>query len=124
MLSTIALLALLHLAPAADPITGTWHILGDVVGNPLDVTCTLKQEGEKLSGSCAGVMPDGKASEVTGEIKDGKFSFKHGGEYNGDALTLTYSGTVVSPKELKGTVTVDPFAVSGEFAATAVPAKE
>lgn len=124
MLSTIALLALLHLAPAADPITGTWHILGDVAGNPLDVTCTLKQEGEKLSGSCAGVMPDGKASEVTGEIKDGKFSFKHGGEYNGDALTLTYTGTVVSPKELKGTIAVDPFAVTGEFAAALVPAKE
>lgn len=122
MLPTLTLLAMLHLAPAADPITGTWQIKGDVAGNPLDVVCTIKQEGEKLSGSCTGVEA-GKTNEVTGEVKNGTFTFKHGGDYQGTPLTIVYSGTAASPKELKGTISVEPFSVTGEFTATPAPAK-
>jgi hypothetical protein len=122
MLSTLALLAVLHAAAVADPITGTWHITGDVVGNPLDEVCTIKQDGTKLTGSCS--LAGGQASELTGEVKDGKITFSHGAEYNGDALTITYSATATSATELKGTVNVLPYDVDGVFSAAPVPAKQ
>lgn len=122
MLSTLALLVVLHAAPLADPITGTWQITGDVVGNPLNEICTIKQEGTKLTGSCS--LAGAQASELTGEVKDGKITFSHGAEYNGDALTITFSGTAASPAELKGTVNVQPYDVDGVFSAKSVPAKQ
>jgi hypothetical protein len=54
---------------------------------------------------------------VTGEVKEGKVTFSHGGEYEGQALTITYSGTLASPAALKGTIDVQPFAASGTFSA-------
>jgi hypothetical protein len=120
MLSSIALLAVLHLASAADPINGTWQITGDVVGNPLNEVCTIKQDGTQLSGSCTG--ESGQAYDLTGEVKeDGTVTFKHGGEYQGTELTIVYSGTLTG-QELKGTVNVQPFGVDGEFTATPAPA--
>ena len=122
MLATLALVSALAAAtPAqapADSVPGTWQITGDVMGNPLKVTCTLKQSGATLSGSCAN--DQGGPYEVTGEIKDGKITFKHGGDYQGQALTITYTATFAAPKQLKGTVDVLPFGVNGSF--TAVPA--
>jgi hypothetical protein len=118
MLLTLALLAALHATPADDSLSGTWRITGDVSGNPLDETCTVKQAGATLSGTCIGQV--GQKLELTGEIKDGKVTFKHGGDYQGTALTITYTATAASAKELKGTVEVAPFGVSGTF--TAAPA--
>lgn len=120
MLNTLALLAALATAPAADSIPATWQIKGDVAGNPLDVKCTFVQTGATLGGSCDMA---GTPVAITGEVKEGKITFQHGGDYNGEALTIVYAGTLASPTEIKGTVTVKPFDVSGEFTATAAPAK-
>jgi hypothetical protein len=120
MLSTLTLLAVLHIVPAADPITGTWQISGEVVGNAFTEVCTIQQNDTKLTGSCA--LNGGKAGDLTGEVKDGKITFSHGADYNGDALTITYSATLSSAKELKGTVNVQPYDVNGDFTATPAPA--
>jgi hypothetical protein len=119
MLLTLALLAALHAAPADDSLSGAWKITGDVAGNPLDETCTVKQTGTVLTGTCVGGV--GEKLELTGEVKDGKVTFKHGGDYQGQALTITYTATSASAKALKGTVEVLPFNVSGTF--SAAPAK-
>jgi hypothetical protein len=121
MLLTLSLLATLATATPADSINGKWQIKGDVAGNPLNSVCDLKQSGATLSGSCTNEA--GIPSIVTGEVKDGTITFKHGGDYQGTALTITYSGKLETPKQIKGTVDVAPFSVSGAFTAEPVPAK-
>ena len=116
MLLTLTLLSsLLHVGPAADSVSGTWRVTGDVQGNAVNELCTLKQAGAAITGSCA--AEGGPTYPVTGEVKEGKVTFRHGGEYQGQALTLTYAGTLASAKEIKGTIDVQPFAASGTFSA-------
>ncbi len=123
MLLSLALLAALHATPAApaaaaDSLSGTWRITGDVSGNPLDQTCTLKQAADSLSGSCIGQT--GETLALTGEVKDGKAVFRYKSDYQGTALTVVFTATSYSAKALKGTMDVQPFGVSGTF--SAVPA--
>ena len=119
MLLALALAAAVHAAPA-DSVPGTWKITGDVVGNPLNETCTLKQAGTLVTGSCTGET--GGPYEVTGDVKDGKVTFKHAGDYQGTALIITYAGTLAAG-QLKGSVDVQPFGVTGTFTAAPAPAK-
>lgn len=121
MLLTLTLLSALQLAPA-DTLTGRWQITGDVVGNPLDQVCTFQQAGTTLTGSCTSA--GGPAVEVTGEVRDGAVTFQHGGEYDGQPLTVIYSGNLASPTEIRGTVDVQPFAVTGVFSARPAPEEQ
>ena len=115
------------LAAPADSISGTWQIKGEVAGNPLNTTCTLVVAEAKISGNCKSA--EGKVDPIFGEVKDGKVVFEHGGDYQGQELKIIYTGTLASAKEMKGTIEVKPFDVSGEFTATpaaaaaAAPAK-
>jgi hypothetical protein len=121
MLLTIALLTVLQAPAARDSIAGTWQIKGSVSGaDPFTDVCTIKQSGSTLTGSCA--LGGQKSYDLTGEVKDGAITFKHGGDYEGQALTIAYSGTLVTAKEMKGTISVDPFGVGGDFSATPAPA--
>ena len=119
MLLPFLLVSALHAAPvaapAADSVSGTWRVTGDVQGNAVNELCTLKQAGTAVTGSCT--AEGGQAYPVTGEVKDGRVTFRHGGEYQGQALTLTYSG-MLAAKPLKGTIDVQPFGVTGDFTAT------
>ena len=124
MLLTFALAA--ALAAPADSIAGTWQIKGEVAGNALNSTCTIVVAEAKVSGSCKN--SEGKVDPIFGEVKDGKVTFEHGGEYQGQELKIIYTATLPSAKEMKGTIEVKPFDVSGEFTATpaapaAAPAK-
>jgi len=121
MLKTLSLLVLpLVLAPASAAIPGTWKIQGDVMGVPVNDVCTIQRNGAALSGSC--VMDDGVTYELTGEVRDGNFTFQHGGEYDGEVLTIIYSGTLPPAGEMAGRIDVMPFQVTGDFTATLVPA--
>ena len=120
MLFALTLLASIHLAPA-DSITGKWQLKGDVVGNPLNTICDIKQAGTALTGSCTG--DTGVPTPITGTVKDGVVTFQHGGDYQGTELTIIYSGKLESAKEIKGTIEVKPFSASGTFTATPAPAK-
>jgi hypothetical protein len=117
MLLTFALAA--ALAAPADSVSGTWILKGEVAGNPLNTTCTLVVAEAKISGVCKSA--EGKDAPITGEVKEGKVIFEHGGDYNGQELKIVYTGTLPSAKEMKGTIEVKPFDVSGEFTATPAP---
>jgi len=123
MLLALALLSSLHAAPVAlaDSVAGTWQITGDVAGNPLKELCTIKQSGTTLTGSCTN--ESGGPYEVTGRVDGAKITFSHGGDYQGQALTMSYSATLAAPRALKGSIDVQPFGVSGTFTATPAPAK-
>ena len=117
------LLATVFQAAPADTLSGTWQVTGEVMGNPLNEVCTLAQAGAKLTGTCKRTGAEAKPSAVTGEVKAGKITFSHDSDYEGTTLTVSYTGTLASAKELKGTLEVQPFGVSGTFTATpAAPA--
>jgi hypothetical protein len=120
MLLPLALLTALHAAPAADSIGGTWKLSGDVMGNPVNTTCTIKQAGAALSGSCTN--DQGNPFVITGEVKEGKFTFRYASEYQGQPLTIVHSGALPSAAQLKGTIEVQPMGVTGTFTATPAPA--
>ena len=102
------------LLSATANVTGDWAISGDVQGYPISETCTFTQTDAKLAGTCTNA---GKSYATTGTIEDNKVVYKHGGEYQGDALTLTYTGTIGDDGNYSGAIYVDPLAVNGSFAA-------
>jgi len=120
MLLALTLLASLHLTPA-DSVSGKWHVKGDVVGNPLDLTCELAQSGDKLTGVCSSMQPGGADVPITGEVKGDSVTFSHGGDYQGTALTIIYSAKHTANK-LDGTINVKPFDAAGTFTAEPVAA--
>ena len=100
---------------AADDFSGSWKIEGDIAGNAVNRVCKIKQEGVHLSGSCTG---DDKSYDLTGDVDGKKITFKHGGEYNGGALTISYAGTLGSDGAIKGAMDVEPYGATGDFKAT------
>ena len=101
-------------------LTGDWTITGEVQGTPINDACTLVHTDAKLAGTC---MLGGKQYETTGSVDGKKVIFKHGGEYNGDPLTLTYSGAVADDGSIAGSIMVDPMNVDGSFSAKKAVAK-
>ena len=120
MLLPLTLLAALQLAPA-DSVSGSWKIALDVMGNGAEELCTLKQTGATLSGSCVGSQ--GEKLAASGEVKDGKVTFQHAGDYQGQPLTIVFTGSFASPTQLKGTVEVKPMGIFGTFTGAPAPAK-
>ncbi|HTP34456.1 MAG TPA: hypothetical protein VMJ75_19900 [Candidatus Acidoferrales bacterium] len=103
-------------AVAADSVSGKWQIHQSIVGNESDLSCTLTQTGDDLSGTCD--SPTG-AVKISGKVSETKVTWTFQSEYNGSPLTMKYSGTMASPTKMTGIVSVDPYNVEGEFTATA-----
>lgn len=120
LFAALLLTASLH-AAQTDSLQGSWQLKGDVMGNALSSTCTFTQNGAALGGTCA---VDGMGTyDVTGEVKDGTTTFWHGGDYNGDKLTLVFTVASASPTEIKGDFVVKPFDAAGTFTMTPATAK-
>jgi hypothetical protein len=118
MLLTIALLSALGAPAPTDSLDGRWKFTSEVSGTNWEQICTFKQAGTVLSGSCLG--EGGAVFPLTGELKEGKLSFEHAGNYQGTAITIIFTGAAEKPNELKGTILVKPFDAAGTF--TAAPA--
>ena len=92
-------------AQADKPIdvTGAWafqiEIGGGTTGTP---TVTFKQEGEKLTGNYSSQVLG--EQQLTGTIKGNAISFGFTASFDGNAVKVTYSGTV-EKDTMKGTVT-------------------
>ena len=74
------------------------------------------------SGNCLGEK--GIPQPITGEVKEGKIIFHHGGDYQGQELTIIYTATLPKPGEMKGTIIVKPFEAEGTFTAVPEPQKK
>jgi len=109
-----AMLLSAELLAMDSDVTGDWTIAGEVQGVGVDEVCTFVQTDAKLAGSCE---LTGKKYDTTGSVDGKKVVFKHGGEYNGDPLTLTYTGVMADDGSLSGSIYVDPMAVDGSFSA-------
>jgi hypothetical protein len=102
-------------------LTGQWSIHNNIAGNENDQECKLVQADNKITGACK--TADGGEAQVSGSIDGNKATWKFDMDYNGTALTLTYTGTLDDAGKVAGSVEVQPFGVSGEFTATPVSAK-
>jgi hypothetical protein len=94
------------LARAAEKnAAGTWkweRTWGN--GEKIEWTLRLKQDGEKLSGTCA--FPGGAMEEIKeGMIRDGELSFMLEREINGNLYKADYTGKLEGDK-IKGKMEV------------------
>jgi hypothetical protein len=110
----LALLAWAALPLAAADVSGGWSLKGEIAGNNLDVKCVLKQESEKISGTCkTNEMAEAKTS---GEVKEKTVTIQYDVEYEGQTYTLVYTGTMDTETSVKGTV--EAGGASGDFTGT------
>ena len=100
---------------AQPTVPGAWTITGDVQGYPIKEDCSFAQANEKITGTCKNA--EGKSFDTTVTLGDKKVIFVHGGEYQGDALTLTFTGVWSDKGDLSGDIDVQPLNVSGTFTA-------
>jgi len=114
---TMALACSFAFAQAQDnssSVTGKWKIHSSIAGNDSDASCTFTQTNSDLTGTCP--SPNGDV-KLTGKVDGKKIAWSYSMDYNGSPLTMKYEGTLDAGK-IAGTVTVDPFGVSGDFSGT------
>ena len=111
LLFVTTLLLVVGLVAFAADATGKWTYeqAGRQGGPARQVTITLKQDGNKLTGSVPGMGRGGDVPPT--EIKNGKVdgdkvSFEVVREFNGNTMTTKYEGTV-SGDEMKLKITRD-----------------
>ena len=111
LLFVTTILLVVAIAAFAADVSGKWTYeqpgRGGGPGRP--VTITLKQDGNKLTGSVPGMGRGGDAppSEIQNGTVDGdKVSFEVVREFNGNKMTSKYEGTV-SGDEMKLKITRD-----------------
>jgi hypothetical protein len=104
------------LAVWAQPVSvdGRWEVSANVGGTASAMTCSFTQKDAELTGTCE---VDQSPHEITGKV-DGKIvTWQFNTQYEGQTLTVIYSGTLESPDKFAGTVDVQPLNVSGDFTA-------
>lgn len=109
---------------STNSVSGTWKVTGDVMGNPVNSVCTFAQDDKKLTGSCKLAQAD-KPVEIKGEVNEKKVVFQHNTDYEGQTLTIVYTGTLdAAGSQLKGDIDVQPMSVAGTFTAQKQEAKK
>ena len=83
-------------------VNGAWAIQIEIGGNTGIPTATFKQEGEKISGTYSSQVVG--EQQITGTVKGNAITFGFQASFDGNAVKVTYSGTV-DKDTMKGTVT-------------------
>ena len=96
-------------AAFADDVTGAWKVTGDVVGNAVDTVCTFATAGGKTTAACTADGKAGAAAPAT--VADKAVSW----DWDAGQATLTFKGTLDTPKTMKGDIEVQ--GVTGSFTA-------
>jgi hypothetical protein len=104
-------------------VAGVWKVTGDVSGVAVDQVCTFAQDGKKLTGSCKSAGEE-KPVDISGEVDDKKVTWSFKTTYNGEAIDVTFKGTLDDPAQFKGDIDVQPFGVAGTFSAKKEEAKK
>jgi hypothetical protein len=93
-------------------VTGTWALQIDLGGGQGgSPSVALKQEGEKLTGTYSSQVVG--EHQVVGTVKGNAVTFGFEASFDGNAVRVTYSGTV-EKDTMKGEVTFGDFA-TGTF---------
>jgi hypothetical protein len=83
-------------------VAGAWAIQIEIGGNTGTPTVTFKQDGEKLTGTYSSQVVG--EHEVVGTVKGNDITFGFQASFDGNAVKVTYSGTV-DKDTMKGKVT-------------------
>jgi hypothetical protein len=82
-------------------VSGAWAIQLDLGGQTATPTVTLKQDGEKLSGTYSSQVLG--EQQVTGTVKGNDVTFGFQASFDGNAVKVTYTGKV-DKDTMKGSV--------------------
>ena len=96
-------------APAKVDVTGIWAFEVQTENGTGTPTVTFKQDGEKLTGHYSSQLL-GEA-DLTGTVKGQAIQFVVAANVQGNAIELSFVGTIESKDAMKGTVS---FAGMGE----------
>jgi len=100
---TIALLISGVAAVAAD-VAGDWKLDGSIGQFPVDIVCSLKEDGTKITGVCKG--NDIGEVPLKGEKDGNSIKWSYDVNFQGQQFTIVYSATLDSPSAMKGSITV------------------
>ena len=107
-------LAALSASASDGPVSGTWKISAEVAGTFFEMTCKVKQEEKKITGTCTGAEVGERA--ISGEVTEKKAQWTLSTEYNGMALTLVFAGNLDDKSSaISGNLNVQPVGMDGTF---------
>ena len=113
-LAVFAATALAGQAAKVD-VTGKWQFTVQTDAGTGTPTVTLKQDGEKLSGHYSSETL-GEA-DLTGTVKGNDVKFSFSASLQGQAIPVSYSGTLDGNDSMKGTLDIAGGMATGTFTA-------
>ena len=105
-------------ASAQKSVAGEWDATFNTPGGPQPLKLIFKVEGEKLTGTAKRSRCD---VSLSGTVKGDEITFAYSVDYNGNSVTLTFTGKVKGDV-ISGTVSFNESA-SDEWSAKRAPAK-
>ena len=104
---------------SAQPVaTGTWKIDGNVMGNPVTMTCVLTEADHKLAGSCSGAGESRTPRTLTGTATPKGVNWRFDDEYQSQPITFSMNATLSADgAKMNGTLSIAPMGVDGTFTA-------
>ena len=104
--------------PAQPVATGTWKIDGNVMGNPVTMTCVLTEEDHKLAGSCSGAGEGRTPRALIGTATPKGVNWRFDDEYQGQPISFSMNATLApGGAKMNGTISVAPMGADGTFTA-------
>lgn len=100
---------------AKTDLTGKWIFTVQTDAGTGTPTVTLKQEGEKLTGHYSS-QTLGEA-DLTGTVKGADVQFSFNADLQGQAVPVTYTGTIDGKDSMKGTLDIAGGMATGTFTA-------
>ncbi|HYL75121.1 MAG TPA: hypothetical protein VEU96_13000 [Bryobacteraceae bacterium] len=107
-------LALFSFAALAADLSGTWTAAVETDAGSGTPTFVFKQTGDQLTGTYSGALGE---SKLTGTVKGNQVTWSFDASPTGEAIKVTYSGTLDGDNKIKGTVELGSLG-KGTFTAT------
>jgi len=104
--------------PAAQQaaVAGKWKVNANIGGTASEMDCTFTQKDDgALAGTCEGEQGP---REISGKLDGKNVTWQFNTTWEGQTLTVIYSGVLQSATKITGRVDVQPLSVSGDFSAT------
>jgi hypothetical protein len=105
---------------SAQPVaTGTWKIDGNVMGNPVTMTCVLTEADHKLAGSCSEAGDGRTPRPLTGTVTPKGVNWRFDDQFQGQPISFSMIATLAADgTKMNGTLSIAPMNVGGDFVAT------
>lgn len=104
---------------SARPVaTGTWKIDGNVMGNPVTMTCVLTEADHKLAGSCSGAGEGRTPRALTGTATPKGVNWRFDDQFQGQPISFSINASMSADgAKMNGTLSIAPMGVGGTFIA-------